>query len=55
MGILCIRTSEIAFGEAQVIYRIQEVGLANTVWSADTDDPGMELKGPVNVVFKLDE
>ena len=53
--ILTVGTGEIAFCETEIIDRVQEIGLADTVLSANTSDPGIEIKPRLPVVLKLVE
>ena len=49
-----ILSGKIAFGEAEVMNSIQEVGLAFAVASANTNKGGGKAKLLVEVVFKLE-
>lgn len=53
--ILLIGAAKIAFGEAEVIECIQQVSLADTIISTDTDDPFVEPKGSLAVVLELND
>ena len=53
LGILTLITAEVAFGEAQVVDGVQEVGLAATVAAGDPNNTLPETVGPVAVVFEL--
>ena len=50
---LWIGTGEITFGETQIIKRIQQVGLADTVVPANADDPLGKRKAGFRIVLKL--
>jgi hypothetical protein len=53
--ILLIGFGEIAFCKAQVIDRIQQVGLANPIIAANSHDPFPELEISLFIVLELYE
>jgi hypothetical protein len=50
---LGVATGKIAFGEATVINGIQQIGFANTILAANTDDPVCELERRLPVILEL--
>jgi hypothetical protein len=52
---LLIGAGKIAFGETQIIQSIQQIGLADPIIPANTDDPFLKRKGRPGIVLKLEE
>jgi hypothetical protein len=53
--ILLVGFGEIALGEAEVIDRIEQVGLADAIIATNADDPVLELEGGLGIILELDE
>jgi hypothetical protein len=53
LGYQGILPRKIAFGEAEIVDGIQQVGLANAVTPADTHDPFIETEFPRKIVLEL--
>ena len=55
LGYQAVLAGKIAFGKAEIMHGIQQVGLTHTVAAADTHQGGGKLKLLVEVVFKLEK
>jgi hypothetical protein len=55
MHILLVGFGEVAFSKAQVIDRIQQVGLANAIIAANSHDPFPELEIRLFIILELYE
>ena len=52
-NILLILAREIAFGKAEIMNSIEQIGLANAIAAGDSDNPLGEGKLRMKVVFEL--
>jgi hypothetical protein len=55
LGVLCFAAGKIAFGEAYIIYSIEQIGLTGAVAAGDADDAFIEGETFPGVIFKLNK
>jgi hypothetical protein len=55
LGILGFVAGKIAFGEAEIVYRVQQVGFSDAIGAGDANDAVFEFEGRLLVIFELDQ
>ena len=52
-NILAISAGKIAFGKAEVIDCVQQIGFPNPIGATDARNPGIEIKPRLRVILEL--
>jgi hypothetical protein len=52
-NIVTINPGKIAFGEAEIVNGIEQIGFANPIAAGDTNDPLSKLEGPAIIILEL--